>query len=192
MSDRASNPEERIAQLDVYFTQIGRATHAWSTLELIVDIIIWKVAEVQPMLGSCMTNRIPSIHGKFTTLVALLTLLEGSKPYVDALNKLSGNAFQLVERRNRVIHDAWSITDDLQVKKVTKAITGKTVELGFDDVDVEDIVKLTKDIGKTMRELHALHNKINDWLSASPRRWLRPLEEIKLAVPPETSGQGSE
>lgn len=191
MSDLPKHLEQVAAQLDSYFIQIGRVTHGWSSLELIVDMMIWKTAEVHPLLGSCMTNRIPSIHGKFTALVALLTLLDGSKPHVDAVTKISGIALALVERRNRVIHDVWTISDDASIGKITKALTGKTVELGFDRVDYEEITKLTKEIGDATKQMHALYLKINAWLSASPRKWLRPLEEINLDFPPATSGQES-
>lgn len=176
----AEESAEMIAQLDAYHIEVGRIASIWASLELVVDLLIWKMLKVNGIFGACVTSQIPSIHTKCRCLVALFELYDGSKNFAAAINKFNGAVRSTAEKRNRIIHDAWAIGASKEVSQITKAIKGKSVELGFTTQEFEGMSNLKKEISAHILELHKLSGEVADWLATSPKILREPIPNITL------------
>jgi hypothetical protein len=92
------------AAYEARLVEIGRVTTTWAKFEHWIDQAIWLLAGVDPRKGACITTQIGSIHGKFRTLVGLMT--EASRPpeAIKEANQLSEDAAKVVQIRTRFAH----------------------------------------------------------------------------------------
>ena len=90
-----------------YADCIARVASVWSRLEYDVNIAIWKLADVRPAMGACMTSQIYTLRGRLDALLALAKLRRVSDPIIKKINKFGEDSRSGQEIRNRIIHDQW-------------------------------------------------------------------------------------
>lgn len=86
---------------------VGVIAAFWAELERNIEEAVWRLADIQPAAGLCLTGPMLSAHVKLTSLTALFQLHELPDKHIKALkefkNKLSGTS----DKRNRAVHDPW-------------------------------------------------------------------------------------
>jgi hypothetical protein len=163
---------------DPYFEYLGRIVSSYSILDFCADRILWQLAEVKPILGAAITSQIPSIHTKCRAIIAILTLLDGSKEFIDEINRFNADVRHIIETRNRLVHDAWVKAPNTGPGQFRETIIGKNIHYGFTEGDLKAMDKAYLEILNYVTRLDAIRKKIDAWLSASPRKWLQPLSDI--------------
>lgn len=152
------------------YNLIGRVASGWAHLELILDQIIWDLAEIQKPRGACLTAQMVSVYPRFEAILALIEHRLGNRPEYEsakkAVNKLYGQCRDQTYNRARTIHDAWYVAIEsgetaqhrnMPKKELTYGITDKDrTEL---ETDIETLKHLTEKAGE-------LKKKILGWLSS--------------------------
>lgn len=96
------------AKLD-HFEMLGMIVSLWSGLELLIDSITWRLANMPKKTGACITANILSIHIKLDCLIALCYHRNATQKTLDDLKKFKLRLYGTSEKRNRIVHDPWSI-----------------------------------------------------------------------------------
>jgi hypothetical protein len=93
------------AQSGIIFEHIGRLASDWATIELLVNDCIWKLADVTPVLGACVTAQIFTINNRLMALISLMKLRGFPEEFIKEMNQFSDSLRGPSEKRNRAIHD---------------------------------------------------------------------------------------
>lgn len=117
------------------YAVIGRIAAEWSQLEHMLDYIIWNLADLQPPMGSCITGQMMGVTPRFKAISALSMHRGLPSGLLDRLQSLSGKTFQVQERRNRIIHDAWYVEGVTNRTSQFRSKTPKEINYGVQHVE---------------------------------------------------------
>ncbi len=90
---------------DDHISLVGRIAGNWAHLEFEIDFGIWHLANTHQQLAACITSQLMSIHPRLKAFIALVEVRAGSAASVKALKSFQGSIADLVELRNRTVHD---------------------------------------------------------------------------------------
>src|SRR5258708_6154338 len=90
---------------------VGQVAAKWSQVEHFLDRAIWLLAKIDDKTGACLTGQIIGSFGRLTAIYALCVHRGLDPKIIDQLRKLSKNMKGSQDRRNRILHDAWYVTD---------------------------------------------------------------------------------
>lgn len=103
-------PDILLPYVDPYYAAaIVGVMSAWARFEQAIDEIIWRLAEVEPNVGVCLTAQFAGIQARFNALFSLGRSRGINAEKIMELNKFQSLSFRLSETRNRIAHDAWYI-----------------------------------------------------------------------------------
>ncbi len=111
--DDLKKAHKQIADSAPVFLQMGRLASDWALLELAINECIWKLANVAPVLGACITAQIFTINNRLFALMALLRLRGFDEELVKKINGFADDLRGPAEKRNRVIHDPIFVSPEL-------------------------------------------------------------------------------
>jgi hypothetical protein len=137
------------------FTIIGNIATDWATLEYMVNDCIWFAAQIDEVLGACITAQIISLQARFEALVLLLGARGAERKLIAMANKLAEEARKLTELRNRAVHDPIAIHEQDKIPRQLQ-ITGRG-KLVFEVREIsegqlyDDKDKIDAFVGKFMR-----------------------------------------
>ena len=174
--------DKMMAALDQCNVLIGRVASRWAALEHRFDHMIWKLAEVEPALGACITTQLGGIHSRIKVLVALLGLRNGSEVVIKDINKLSASIHGELEQRNRIVHDVWAVTKALEVTQIRVAIMKNQLALQEVPVSLDELRGTWEAIGRRHASLEPIEQAIDALLEPSPNKWREPLPQIFLGM----------
>jgi hypothetical protein len=140
---------------DAHFASVGKVVSAWAILEVLMDGLIWKLADVSTLNGACITAQIPNSARRLDAIISLIHLHNGSKDLVRRFNKFSEKVRELQLKRNRVIHDPW-VFDSTGSPMRFEISASKSLELGFKGVTTAETNKLAEEIKIVTTEFHDL------------------------------------
>jgi hypothetical protein len=169
-------------KLNPYYELVGKIASAWSSIQLQIDELIWRLAEVKPGLGAAITSQIGSDYARIRILVALLQLREGSDPLVKRVKKFS--LFPEIEFRNRAVHDTWTLSEDGGVHQARVAIEAGSLRVDSKATSHEELLSNLKAIGTKQVEIYAIGQEIRTWLDTSPQKWRAPLGNFRFGSEP--------
>lgn len=86
---------------------IARIASLWARLEYDLNVVIWKLADVRPALGACMTAQMYTFSAKLNALLSLAKLRQVDEKLIKKINCFSKDFRDALETRNRTLHDLW-------------------------------------------------------------------------------------
>jgi hypothetical protein len=140
----------------------------WSQFEFFVSETIWELANVDRRAGACITAQIFGPNPRFKALVALMHFRGASQDLLDQMNSLSGKAQGLGERRNRIVHDPWSVSESDDIRRLHVKADRK-LEFEFKADSVEDLNKAYTDIVKLIQDFESFRERLFAELPAYSR-----------------------
>jgi hypothetical protein len=168
------------AALDIFHTLSGRIASQYALLEHSINQTIWRLAEVQPALGACITTQIGSTTSKLKTVVALLSLRDSSEHLIKKVNEFTQKNYSIADLRNRAVHDPWSWSGDGDVAQIRVCIEKNQLTISSYPVSVEAVNDILKRVSAQMQSMVALHHDIVGWLETSPQKWRETLPAMSL------------
>ena len=155
---------ERLSQK--HYAAIGKVASEWAYLELVVDGYSAQLAKVEESFGTCLTAQISGIARKLEAHIALVRLRSGEF-FAKRLNKFAVKARELSERRNRIVHDPWSI-DENGFPHRYEASARKIHKQQMVYVSTSQVLLLYRDIEIAIDEFIALNKEILAHVEPSP------------------------
>ena len=133
-------------EFDPYYTVLGRLAFSWSEFEFSVNQAIWELANVECMVGTCMTSQMIGPGPRFRCLVSLLNLRKTPTELLKAVNSLSQHADGLGRQRNRYLHDPIVLyTADKTVHRM-ETTADRIVKHELIPMEIPAVTKLVKEI----------------------------------------------
>ena len=117
---------------------IGRVAAILAHLDFYVNEIIWELANLDRSAGACLTAQLTGPYPRCKALVALMRFRAANQPLIDTANSLTSRYCGLGDRRNRVVHDAWTNSWGDAVQRVHIKADRK-LEFEFREDTVEDL-----------------------------------------------------
>lgn len=153
-----------------YLLAIGKLSAMWALFEFTLNDIIWELANLSPMAGTCLTAQLIGPGPRFRCLVALLHLRGSSKELIKDANVISGDAEKLSRQRNRYVHDPVVLKIDDKSFHIMETTADKKIKHGVFAIEITAIVKLTNKIAGLQKGIEQLHARILDETPPWPRK----------------------
>lgn len=162
-------------------TSIGRVVALFSGLDATVNRAVWTLLDVDPAVGSCVTQTIRN----FSDRVLLMTALAGLRYPADSerLKDISENVLVANDDRNRLIHDEIvfsSIPDQLIAVARHKPARGKHDLYTYDLPTLRDLAKRLRALRQILDHLRHDHPGWRD--APLPSLDRSPTQALKLAA----------
>ncbi|MEK6210593.1 MAG: hypothetical protein AABM64_09560 [Pseudomonadota bacterium] len=157
-----------IAKHTPVYALMGHLASDWAMLELMVNQLIWKLADVSPVTGACVTAQIFTINNRLMAVISLMRLRGFDETMVKEVNKFSDAIRGPAEGRNRTIHDpvVVSVKDEAIGRLEVTAQRKPVFEVV--PISVEEINKVRLEILKCTNDLIDLRQKILEKLRTLP------------------------
>lgn len=101
-----------IVQAGGHFSAVGRVAATWAEFEHEIQLIIWKIADVDFQVGACMTAQIGTSGRLIDCLIALMGLKGADEDHLKALRAFAEKVGNKQRKRNRFLHDPWYFDRD--------------------------------------------------------------------------------
>jgi hypothetical protein len=138
---------------------VGQVAAKWFQVEHFLDRAIWRLAKLDDKTGACLTGQIIGSFGRLTAIYALCVHCGLDQKIIDHLGKLSKKMKGSQDRRNRILHDAWYVTDGTDETMQFKSMARDEFLFGFHPVD-EDFIK------ETLEKMERRLTETGEFLSA--------------------------
>lgn len=166
-----------------FFPVIGQVSAEWAQLEHSLDLIIWDLAAIGDKLGPCLTSQIFGATNRYRTIILLASQLGYDKPLIERIATLMNKTFDVQEKRNRIVHDAWYGEVGGDSTTQYRALPYRTKELGLIEIDHNSVRATIAEIKRRKEQIWELRNA----LLSAPTSLDRP----RTPPPPELSGSGA-
>jgi hypothetical protein len=100
-------PSATLEKTMPHYAAVGRVASKWAQLEHQIQELIWGLAGLDAMTGTCITSQIGNSGRLMDALLALLEQKGASKDDLQPLRSLSGTISDKQRMRNRIVHDPW-------------------------------------------------------------------------------------
>ena len=152
-----------------FYANVGRVASEWAHAEHTLDLIIWKLASINPQRGACITAQIMGISGRCKAIVSLGELRGIQEPILRRVRKLMSDSYPVGDMRARIVHDPWYTGASPMSVGQFKSMAYSDRRFGIEDIsqpEVDNILGHIKCLTKTAR---ALFREIRDALEASAK-----------------------
>jgi hypothetical protein len=99
--DLRQGPNHFIAQW------IGVIASSWAMFEFTIDMAIWRLADLHPHKGSCITSQLANVSRRLNAWASLVDQFKPNARQKKEINKFIELSNALSRKRNRIIHDPW-------------------------------------------------------------------------------------
>lgn len=90
-----------------HYAAVGRVASKWAQLEHHIQELIWGLAGLDEMTGTCITSQIGNSGRLLDALLALLEQKGATKKHLQPLHKFYKAVGDKQRMRNRIVHDPW-------------------------------------------------------------------------------------
>jgi hypothetical protein len=152
-----------------HYAAVGRVASKWAQLEHQMQELIWGLAGLDDMTGTCITSQIGNSGRLMDALLALLEQKGASKDELKPLHKLNEAIGDKQRMRNRIVHDPWYFhfnEDGTTTGFRLESSAVKTVVRKLIKQDYEKLERLNQDIESLYLQLT---NLIAPWYKKPPR-----------------------
>jgi hypothetical protein len=165
----ASDIEPKVMKYaaEIHYTSIGKVTSMWATLELIMQRMIWQLANIGIQEGACITAQIPNSARLMDAIISLVSFHKDTEKLVKHYSQLSEKIRILQMERNRVIHDPWSADKSTGAISRFEISAAKSLTLGSKQVSNSYLDALTERIRSVIVEFNELSDLTVSELKAS-------------------------
>jgi hypothetical protein len=153
-----------------YCAAIGHVSTHFAKFELLINEMIWLLANVGIDEGACITAQIPSPLSRLRAFVALVAVRGGQGNLINELNSFSVRADSLARRRNRVVHDPWiklKPSGDFHRIEIT---ADRKLNYELAPTTIDELMDLGDEIGKAIVEFGRLSDRIRVELPPWPNK----------------------
>ena len=126
-----------------------------------LDLIIWELTQIKPELGSSITGQMMGHSPRFRALLALARTRGLKSALVTEIKKLSERMFEAAERRNRLVHDAWYVSDETKNVAQFRSSSHKSDRHGFRRIEEKEITQTIGIIRDRIGDVSSLRGKIH-------------------------------
>lgn len=95
-----------------FYALIGRVASNWTLFEHTLDLIIWDLAKIPQPTAVCLTGQMMGATTRFKIIEALGRQIGLSKSDLQPVRTLKTSHYEVIEKRNRIVHDPWFMTFD--------------------------------------------------------------------------------
>ena len=152
-----------------HYAAVGRVASKWAQLEHQMQELIWGLAGLDDMTGTCITSQIGNSGRLMDALLALLEQKGASKDELKPLHKLNEAIGDKQRMRNRIVHDPWYFhfnEDGTTTGFRLESSANKTVVRKLIKQEYEKLEGLIQDIESLYLRLT---NLIAPWYKKPPR-----------------------
>lgn len=139
---------------DRHYCAIGQVAATWAYFEAVIDAWIARLMGVGIAASVCVTAQMIGPRSRLDAFIALVRLRGAKSKWNDDLEKLAKVATGLSERRNRVIHDMWDLSNPEEPKR-KEATARRTLRL-------LDVHEPTYKLFGLVSEIYAFAAKLDD------------------------------
>ena len=152
-----------------YAKCIADVVNNWAWVELEIHTILFKLADLHPGIGACLTAQIYTFPAKMAAVVALLRYRQAPERLIKTANKFSGDSRAALEIRNRFAHDVW-LNDNQDPSMMGKLVitAAKTLRYEIESVTLDQAQVDLKKVEKARRAATDLKVQILKILSSLP------------------------
>lgn len=154
---------------DVLPSFIGEVACRWAYVEHALDVIIWDLSGTGEVIGSCFTAQVMGAAARFRIILAIAKSRNFESKIIKQINRLITDSYDLIESRNRILHDPWFFEDIIQYAQL-RSSSSKETRFGFTDVTVKELVKIIKSMREFHEKVSLLHQEIMAQLPSSTSR----------------------
>jgi hypothetical protein len=155
---------------------IGEVAVAFGILELYLELAIWQMVaendEEKRKLGEAITAEM-SFDRKVHAFSSMFALHFPSEANDAELKKLVGSLFAAQEKRNQILHSAWSFSDDFEAftRMKASAKAKKGLVRTISTVEPTELLAVYKQIGQLGQRFGRFaKTRIQDRLAPRPQR----------------------
>jgi hypothetical protein len=152
-------PSATLEKTMPHYAAVGRVASKWAQLDHHIQELIWGLAGLDAMTGTCITSQIGNSGRLMDALLALLEQKGATKKELQPLRSLSDVIGIKQRMRNRIIHDPWYFHFNQD---------GTTTGYRFESSAVTTVVR--KPIKQDYEKLEKLIQDIERSASRSPSR----------------------
>jgi len=137
------------------YAMVGRVASEWSHVEHRLDTVIWALSGTTNEQAACITSQIMGIPSRCNAITTLGRLLGISNSTITLVTKLKGQSFQIVDERNRIIHDPWYMEYPAGMAAQFKAMPMKGTHFGLKPITAEEV-------NSTIQSIKGLRDKATE------------------------------
>ena len=161
-------PSATLEKTMPHYAAVGRVASKWAQLDHHIQELIWGLAGLDAMTGTCITSQIGNSGRLMDALLALLEQKGATKKELQPLRSLSDVIGIKQRMRNRIIHDPWYFhfnQDGTTTGYRFESSAVKTVVRRPIKQDYEKLEKLIQDIESLYLQLT---NLVAPWYKKAP------------------------
>ena len=150
----------RDPRFEDHYKSIGSVAAIWAVFELRINYAIWELSNLDKQVGACITAQILSPVARMRALISLIHFRGGNEDLLKVLNKFSAKVDGLARRRNRVVHDPWSVNEENDEVRRLEITADRKLVFGFKAEDAAVVDLIYDDIDAALREFAALWRRV--------------------------------
>jgi hypothetical protein len=161
-------PSATLEKTMPHYAAVGRVASKWAQLDHHIQELIWGLAGLDAMTGTCITSQIGNSGRLMDALLALLEQKGATKKELQPLRSLSDVIGIKQRMRNRIIHDPWYFHFNQD---------GTTTGYRFESSAVKTVVRKPikqdyKKLEKLIQDIESLYlqltNLVAPWYKKAP------------------------
>jgi hypothetical protein len=152
-----------------FYAVVGLIASEWAHVEHILDLIVWKLAGIDPKHGACITAQIMGISGRCKAIVALANLQRLPTELAKRVRTLMERSYDAADRRACIVHDPWFIEIGEDSIGQFKSMAYKDQRFGIIDVSETEVSDTLRRIRELKTIAGDLHRDFHDALEALRR-----------------------
>lgn len=162
------------------FFQMGLLAHDWAALEYSISQLIWRLADVHPAYGACITSQLYAVNGRMKAIISLMGVRAFDEKLIKKMNMLSQKIATAGETRNRVLHDSIGVERGTERFKRAVVKADRTLVFEGQTISAESISKERGPIIECLNEFVALYHQIVTVLPTLPEKPQSELSPIAM------------
>jgi hypothetical protein len=121
---------------------VGQIVNQWAHVEHVLDTIIWRLAEVEPKKGSCITAQLTGSYPRFKAIISLATIRGFDKQLIRDITRMMNDTHATTEKRNRAVHDSWYAEVNTNKPSQYKSTPFKDYSFGLQPSDAQELSEI--------------------------------------------------
>ena len=150
-----------------FYDKIGRFIAGWAQIEKLLDDMIFHLCRSLSQAEiSCLTGQLSGHRPRAGAVTALCELRGVDQLLTSEIKSLSDRLGDFSQQRNRIVHDAWYLSDTSKVAQ-SRSQTYQKERYGFKQITEQELDRLNADIGRYVDKVRALHSRL--WNELNPK-----------------------
>jgi hypothetical protein len=153
------------------FRMVGQVASEWSLLEHKLDTIIWKLVDETGAKNRRLACITATFAGQYTRVKAIKSLCsdrEIPQEIIKLLTRMSNDLNSAYDARNRVVHDAWYLSETTEAVEQFRSMPQGDLFFGFRTVDEDEVKETISSIKLLRAEIDRFDVALSRELTSSP------------------------